>query len=78
MWQVMAAGYERIDTSTFPSGAVLCNCFGHEIPISEYVIQSVLHWQRPLNTVSLIERDTDGKGRSLMSQCWDPRLDGNL
>lgn len=48
MWQVMAAGHDRIDTHTFPSGAVLCNCFGHEIPISEYVIQSVLHWQRPL------------------------------
>jgi len=48
MWQVPAAGHDRVDTSPFPAGSVLCNCFGHEIPIAEYVLQSILHWQRPL------------------------------
>ncbi len=48
LWQVMAAGADRVDTSSFPSGSVLCNCFGHEVPIAEYVMASVLYWQLPL------------------------------
>ena len=48
MWQVFASGYERVDTRTFPSGTLLCNCSGHQIPVAEYVMQSILHWQRPL------------------------------
>lgn len=48
MWQVPAAGCDRVDTNGFPGGAVLCNCFGHEIPIAEYIMASVLYWQLPL------------------------------
>lgn len=48
LWQVPAAGTDRVDTTVFPDGAVVCNLFGHEIPIAEYIMASVLHWQVPL------------------------------
>ncbi len=48
LWQVPAAGSDRVGTASFPPGSVLCNCFGHEIPIAEYVMASVLYWQLPL------------------------------
>jgi phosphoglycerate dehydrogenase-like enzyme len=48
MWQVMAAGWDGVSPDGFPNGSVTCNCFGHEISIAEYVMQSVFHWQRPM------------------------------
>jgi len=48
MWQVPAAGSDRVDTTVLPDGAVVCNLFGHEIPIAEYIMASLLHWQLPL------------------------------
>lgn len=48
LWQVPAAGVDRVDTSVFPDGAVACNLFGHEVPIAEYIMASMLYWQLPL------------------------------
>jgi len=42
--QVGGTGYDDIDLGYLPPGAVVCNAFGHEIPIAEYAILAMLQW----------------------------------
>jgi phosphoglycerate dehydrogenase-like enzyme len=42
------AGADAIDRSCLPPGAVLCNCFGHEIAIAEFVMAALLARHVPL------------------------------
>jgi phosphoglycerate dehydrogenase-like enzyme len=39
---VPAAGYDQVDFNAVPPGAVICNSFGHELAISEYVMAALL------------------------------------
>jgi phosphoglycerate dehydrogenase-like enzyme len=41
---VGGTGYDDIDLGYLPSGAVVCNASGHEIPIAEYVVLAMLQW----------------------------------
>lgn len=49
LFQAPAAGTDAIDCNLLPSGAVLCNAFGHEIPIAEYVMAALLERHVPLS-----------------------------
>jgi phosphoglycerate dehydrogenase-like enzyme len=40
--QAAAAGIDMIDLSSLPSGVTLCNVFGHEPAIAEYVLMTML------------------------------------
>ena len=40
--QIPFAGTEWIDKNLIPSGIMIANCAGHEIPISEYIISTVI------------------------------------
>ena len=42
--QVGGTGYDDIDFGWLAAGAVVCNAYGHEIPIAEYVILAMLQW----------------------------------
>ncbi len=42
--QVGGTGYDGIDLGFVAPGAVVCNAYGHEIPIAEYVILAMLQW----------------------------------
>ena len=42
LYHAPAAGTDAIDTSLLPAGAHLCNCFGHEHAIAEYVMTALL------------------------------------
>ena len=42
LYHAPAAGTDAIDRSRLPSGSLLCNCFGHEYAIAEYVITALL------------------------------------
>jgi phosphoglycerate dehydrogenase-like enzyme len=42
LYQAPAAGTDAIDRSRLPAGAALCNCFGHEHAIAEYVMTALL------------------------------------
>lgn len=44
-----AAGTDAIDTSILPEGCPLCNCFGHENAIAEYVMAALLARHVPLH-----------------------------
>ncbi|MCW8175675.1 2-hydroxyacid dehydrogenase [Verminephrobacter aporrectodeae] len=48
LFHAPAAGIDAIDTALLPSGAVLCNCFGHEQAIAEYVMAALLQRHVPL------------------------------
>lgn len=47
LYQVVGAGTERIDTGRLPPGCSLCNCYGHEAPIAEYVVAALLNRHVP-------------------------------
>jgi phosphoglycerate dehydrogenase-like enzyme len=42
LYHAPAAGIDAIDRSRLPPGAALCNCFGHEDAIAEYVMTALL------------------------------------
>ncbi len=48
LYQVPGAGYDGIDLSALSAGAMLCNCFGHENAIAEFVIAALLARHVPL------------------------------
>ena len=55
-----AAGTDAIDTTLLPEGCALCNCFGHENAIAEYVMAALL-----ARHVPLVQADAD-----LRQQRW--------
>ena len=57
------AGYDAVDFAALPPAAVVCNCFGHEQAIAEYVFATLL-----LRQVPLVESD-----RQLRQGDWTHR-----
>jgi len=49
LFHVPGAGVDAIDTALLPPGALLCNCFGHEAAIAEYVMAALLQRHVPLH-----------------------------
>lgn len=48
LYHAPAAGTDAIDATRLPSNAALCNCFGHEHAIAEYVFAALLQRHAPL------------------------------
>lgn len=48
LYHAPAAGTDAIDAARLPTGAVLCNCFGHEHAIAEYVMTALLQRHVPV------------------------------
>ena len=42
--QLPGAGTDEIDFARVPLGTAICNCYGHEIGIAEYVLGTMLEW----------------------------------
>lgn len=49
LYHAPAAGTDAIDRSRLPQGAALCNCFGHEDAIAEYVMTALLLRHVPIS-----------------------------
>jgi phosphoglycerate dehydrogenase-like enzyme len=49
LFHVPGAGYDAVDLATLPESAVVCNCFGHEQAIAEYIMAALLARHVPLN-----------------------------
>lgn len=60
LFHAPSAGTDAIDVSLLPPQAVLCNCFGHEDAIAEYVMAALLQRHVPL-----VQADAD-----LRQQRW--------
>ena len=48
LFHVPGAGYDAVDLEAIPDSAVVCNCFGHEHAIAEYVMAALLERHVPL------------------------------
>ncbi|MEO8133367.1 MAG: 2-hydroxyacid dehydrogenase [Betaproteobacteria bacterium] len=48
LFHVPGAGYDTVDLEALPDSAVVCNCFGHEQAIAEYVMAALLERHVPL------------------------------
>src|SRR5437660_732171 len=48
LFHVPGAGYDAVDLGALPASAVVCNCFGHEQAIAEYVMAALLARHVPL------------------------------
>ena len=48
LFHVPGAGYDAVDLGALPGSVVVCNCFGHEQAIAEYVMAALLARHVPL------------------------------
>jgi phosphoglycerate dehydrogenase-like enzyme len=48
LFHVPGAGYDAVDLAAVPPSALVCNCFGHEQAIAEYVMAALLSRHVPL------------------------------
>ena len=48
LFQLPAAGYDKVDMDALPAGCAVCNAFGHENAIAEYVMTALLSQHVPL------------------------------
>ena len=53
LFHVPGAGYDAVDVDAIPDSAVVCNCFGHEQAIAEYVMAALLERHVPLADADL-------------------------
>lgn len=49
LFHVPGAGYDAVDLAALPGAATVCNCFGHEQAIAEYVMAALLRRSIPLD-----------------------------
>lgn len=42
--QLPVAGTDQVDVAALPRGVIVCNAFGHEIAMAEYVVMAMLVW----------------------------------
>lgn len=59
LYQVPGAGYDGIERSLLPPHCALCNCFGHENAIAEYVMAALLARHVPLTEADAQLRQGD-------------------
>lgn len=48
LFHVPGAGYDAVDLQLMPESATVCNCFGHDPAIAEYVFAAILNRHVPL------------------------------
>nr|WP_321481825.1 2-hydroxyacid dehydrogenase [uncultured Cohaesibacter sp.] len=68
LFQVAGAGTDGVDPALLPKGATVCNCYGHDQPISEYVMATILNTRIPIADANARLRKGDWfyqSGRSL-------------
>jgi len=59
LFHVPGAGYDAVDLAALPPTAVVCNCFGHEQAIAEYVMAALLQRHVPLGDADRKLREAD-------------------
>ena len=59
LFQVPGAGYDAVDLAALPAATTVCNCFGHEQAIAEYVMAGLLARHVPLTDADTRLRQGD-------------------
>jgi phosphoglycerate dehydrogenase-like enzyme len=52
LMQSVATGIELIDLAALPRGVAVCNAFGHETAITEYVLMTMLVWSHRFHEIA--------------------------
>jgi phosphoglycerate dehydrogenase-like enzyme len=65
MVQSVATGIEWIDPAALPHGVPICNAYGHETAIAEYVLMVMLVWQHRFREI-----ESDFRERSSWAPSW--------
>jgi phosphoglycerate dehydrogenase-like enzyme len=76
LFHVPGTGYDGIDLAALPSSTVVCNCFGHEQAISEYVMTALLMRQIPIHDADQRLRTGEWAYRSGPPETVHPELAG--
>jgi phosphoglycerate dehydrogenase-like enzyme len=63
--QSVATGIELIDLAALPHGVSICNAFGHETAIAEYVLMTMLVWSHRLREI-----ESEFRSRSSWRASW--------
>src|SRR6266851_399605 len=63
--QSVATGIELIDLAALPSGVAVCNAFGHETAIAEYVLMTMLVWSHRFREI-----EADFRERASWRTSW--------
>src|SRR6266702_1791397 len=63
--QSVATGIELIDLAALPRGVKICNAFGHETAIAEYVLMTMLVWSHRFREI-----EGDFRTRSSWRASW--------
>src|SRR6201997_4345650 len=63
--QSVATGIELIDLAALPRGVAVCNAFGHETAIAEYVLMTMLVWSHRYREI-----EGDFRTRSSWRPSW--------
>jgi phosphoglycerate dehydrogenase-like enzyme len=63
--QSVATGIELIDLVALPHGVVICNAFGHETAIAEYVLMAMLVWSHRFREI-----ESEFRARSSWRSSW--------
>ena len=63
--QSVATGTELIDLAALPRGVAICNAFGHETAIAEYVLMTMLVWSHRFREIA-----GDFRSRSSWRPSW--------
>lgn len=63
LFHLVGAGYDAVDFALLPATAAVCNCYGHEQPIAEYVMAALLHQVVPLAEADRLLRVGDWRWR---------------
>jgi phosphoglycerate dehydrogenase-like enzyme len=59
LFHLPAAGYDAVNFALLPRGTLVCNCFGHEQAIAEYVMAALLQRAIPLADADRRMREGD-------------------
>ena len=63
--QSVATGIDLIDLAALPRGVAICNAFGHETAIAEYVLMTMLVWSHRFREI-----EGDFRTRSSWAPSW--------
>lgn len=63
LYQVPFTGYEFLSPEDLPSGCTLCNAYGHEVAIAEFILAGMLEWEIGLSKYDREFRATGWQGR---------------
>jgi phosphoglycerate dehydrogenase-like enzyme len=65
LMQSVATGIDWIELDALPKGTAVCNCFGHETSIAEYVVMTMLVWQHRFREI-----EAEFRTRSSWQSSW--------